>query len=441
AIGTDQRYDFNNPLADGVVRIEGRVPASVNLLGSAALPAARTSPVVGITDNYVPVGARSFRVTSTRGFHVGDSIMVNRPSPESWIQAVGMNEFLGPDGQPVLGPDGQPIAWQPGKMDLAFDRVITAINPVHHVITLDPPLTDALARQFGERQLPGGPIFAGSIYRYSFPGRVNHVGVEDLSGASSFDPTKTDANGHFNDEAHAWTFISVIGAENAFVRNIRAQSFAFSAVDVQKTSKWVTVENASSIDPVSQIAGGRRDSFHVGGQLGLVENCYAQHGRHDFILDSLVAGPNVFVNCTAALAYSESGPHDRWAVGTLFDNVTVTAATTPGGDSQEGGLNAYNRGLESGSPQGWSGANMVFWNSTANRMLVEEPPTAQNWVIGDTATIETTIPTKLPPEPLGFFESIGTPVEPASLYFAQLHDRLTPPVTVLDPEAFAISGL
>ncbi len=227
----------------------------------------------------------------------------------------------------------------------------------------------------------------------------------------------------------------MIGAENAFVRNVRSQSFAFSAVDVQKTSKWVTVENASDIDPVSQIVGGRRDSFHVGGQLVLVENCYAQHGRHAFILDSLVAGPNVFLNCTAVDAYSESGPHDRWAVGTLFDNVTVTAATTPGGDSQEGGLNAYNRGLESGSPQGWSGANMVFWNSTADRMLVEKPPTAQNWVIGDTATVETTIPSKLPPEPLGFFESIGKPVRPASLYLAQLHDRLTAPRPTTDVTA------
>src|SRR5262245_1218943 len=367
ATGTNQRYELNNPLADGVVRIEGQVPTSVKLRGSAALPADPTSPVVGITDSYVPVGARSFHVTSTQGFHVGDSIMVNRPSPESWIQAVGMNEFLGPDGNPVLGADGKPIAWQADKMNLDFDRVITAIDPVHNVVTIDAPLTDALERRFGEALTPGGPIFAGSIYRYSFPGRIDHVGVEDLSGVSTFDPTKTDANGNLDDEAHAWTFISVIGAENAFVRNIRAQSFAFSAVDVQKTSKWVTVENASNIDPVSQIAGGRRDSFHVGGQLVLVENCYAQHGRHDFILDSLVAGPNVFVNCTAVDAYSESGPHDRWAVGTLFDQVTVTAATDAGGDSQEGGLNAYNRGLESGSPQGWSGANMVFWNSTANR--------------------------------------------------------------------------
>jgi hypothetical protein len=432
AIGTSQRYDPNNPLNDGVVQIKGDVPAGVNLLGSAALAVDPTSPIVGITDNYVPVGARTFHVTSTQGFNVGDAIIVNRPSPENWIKAIGTDQFLGPDGQPVLGPDGKPIAWQADHFNLDSDRIITAIDPAHGLITIGAPLTDALEQQYGEALTPGGPDFAGSIYRYSFPGRIDHVGVENLSGVSDFDPTKTDANGHFNDEAHAWTFISLIGVENAWVRNIKAQSFAFAAVDVQKTSKWVTVENASNIDPVSQIAGGRRDSFHVAGQLVLVMDAYSQHGRHDFILDSLVPGPNAFVNCTAVDAYSESGPHDRWATGTLFDNVAVTAATDPGGDSQEGGLNAYNRGLESNSPQGWSGANMVFWNSTADRMLLEQPPTAQNWAIGVTARIETTIPSKLPPEPLGYFESVGHAVQPLSLYRAQLHDRVKPPRLTVD---------
>jgi hypothetical protein len=435
ATGTNPRYDPKNPRNDGVVRVEGDVSAGVDLLGSAALPIDPASPVVGITDAYVPVGARSFHVTSTAGLRVRDAIIVRRPSPESWIKAIGMDQFLGPDGKPVLGPDGKPVAWKADDYDLDSDRVITALDPAHGLVTIDAPLTGALERQYGEPLVPGGPVFAGSVYRYAFPGRIDRVGVEDLAGVSDYDPTKKDANGHPDDEAHAWTFISLVGVENAWVRDVRAQSFAFSAVDVQKSSKWVTVENAANIDPVSQIAGGRRYSFHVGGQLVLVKGAYAQHGRHDFVLDSRVPGPNVFVDCTAVGAYSESGPHDRWATGALFDNVTVTAAADAGGDSQEGGLNAYNRGLESGSPQGWSGANMVFWNSTADRMLVEKPPTAQNWAIGDTATVETTIPAKLPPEPLGYFESVGQAVQPSSLYFAQLRDRVAPPHLTVDVTA------
>src|SRR5205085_8342019 len=101
--------------------------------------------------------------------------------------------------------------------------------------------------------------------------------------------------------------------------------FAFSAVSVEKTSKWVTVEHAQNLDPISQIAGGRRDSFFVGGQLTLVGDCYARGGRHDFITDSIVPGPNVFLNDTASGSFDETGPPQRWSTGILFDNVTVHA--------------------------------------------------------------------------------------------------------------------
>jgi hypothetical protein len=285
------------------------------------------------------------------------------------------------------------------------DRVITAIDPVHNLITIDAPLTDALEKQFG----------GGTIFKYSFPGRIDHVGVENLSGFSDFDPTVKDKEGNQTDENHAWTFISLAGVENAFVRQITAQHFAFSAVDVQKMSKWVTVADSQSLDPVSLIAGGRRDSFELGGQLTLVENCYSFHGRHDFILHSALPGPNVFLNCVADQSYDEAGPHLHWDTGALYDNVVDHSAN----DKLHrfgGSLEARNRGLVDGSQQGWTGANVVFWNCTADQMDVEQPPTAQNWAIGCTA--------KFTPTSNGFLESINEPVNPHSLYHAQLEDRL-----------------
>jgi hypothetical protein len=59
---------------------------------------------------------------------------------------------------------------------------------------------------------------------------------------------------------------------------------------------------------------------------------------------------------------------------------------------------------------------MVFWNCTAKGMRVEQPPTAENYAIGCTAGRYLGD---------GYFESNGTAVEPASLYDAQLQDRLT----------------
>jgi hypothetical protein len=383
ATGTNRRYDPHHPFGDGVVQLEGVLPGGVHWDGGDHFTAV-AGTTHNVTDSYVPVGAHSFRVDSVAGLQVGDSIIVHRPSTAAWIHAIGM--------------DGTTDPWKPGQEDLNSDRVITAIDAVHNLITIDAPLTDALEKQFG----------GGTIFKYANPGRIDHVGVENLSGQSDTDGTPTDEN-------HAWTFISLAGVENAYVRQITATHFAFSAVDVQKMSKWVTVADSESLDPVSQIVGGRRDSFELGGQLTLVENCVSFHGRHDFILHSALPGPNVFLNCVAVQSFDESGPHLHWDTGVLYDNVTVTSAGDPA-HPFGGSLEARNRGLVDGSQQGWTGANLVFWNCTADRMDVEKPPTAENWAIGCTA--------KFTASSNGFLESINHPVDPGSLYRAQLNDRL-----------------
>jgi hypothetical protein len=392
ATGTGRRYSEHHPLEDGVVQIEGAVPGGVAWTGgddfkTLAVPGTEEN----ITDNYVPVGARSFHVSSTAGLKVGDSVIVHRPSTAAWIHDLGMDGPLNP--------------WLPGTKDLDSDRVITEIDPARNLITIDAPLTDALEQKYG----------GGTIFKYAFPGRIDHVGIENLSGVSDFSPTVLDTQGHQVDENHAWTFISLAGVENAWVRQITAQAFAFSAVDVQKMSKWVTALDCQNLDPVSRIDGGRRYSFEVGGQLTLVQDCYARHGRHDFVLQETVPGPNVFVDCKADQAFDESGPHHRWDTGVLFDNVVVSGTTEPG-HRTAGSLEAHNQGMVEG--HGWSGANIVFWNCTADRIDVGKPPTAQNWAIGDTTTAAPG------PTGTGFIESSNKPVGPTSLYHAQLKDRL-----------------
>jgi hypothetical protein len=392
ATGTGRRYQEHLPLNDGLVQLVGAVPGGAAWTGSddfASLAVAGTQH--NLTDNYVPVGARSFHVDGTAGLHVGDSVIVERPSTAAWLHAIGM--------------DGPQNPWLPGTKDLFSDRVITQIDAQHNLVTVDAPLTDALEQKYG----------GGTIFKYSFPGRIDHVGVENLSGVSDFDRKVIDAGKHFVDEKHAWTFISLAGVENAWVRQITAEAFAFSAVDVQKMSKWVTVEDCQNLDPVSLITGGHRYSFEVGGQLTLVEDCYARHGRHDFVLHETVPGPNVFVNCKADQAYDESGPHHRWDTGVLYDNVVVHGTTDPGFRTA-GSLEAHNQGMVDG--HGWSGANILFWNCTADKIDVGKPPTAQNWAIGDTTTVAPA------PTGTGFIESSNKPVEPHSLYAAQLADRL-----------------
>jgi hypothetical protein len=399
ATGTSQRYDAHHPYKDGLVQIEGAVPGLDAWTGGDAFTAV-AGTTHNITDKYVPVGAHSFHVDSIAGLQVGDSVIVHRPSPANWIHDLGMDGPLNP--------------WLPGTMDLESDRVITQIDAQHNLITLDAPLTDALEQKYGD----------GTICKYDFPGRIDHVGVENLSGVSGFDPrlanpNAVDSNGHKIpiEDQHGWTFISLAGVENAWVRHITATGFAFSAVDVQEMSKWVTVEDSQSIAPVSVITGGHRYSFEIGGQLTLVKDCKADHGRHDFVLHSLVPGPVAFVNCQAVDAYDESGPHHRLDTGVLFDNVTVSPAADGKGDPRTAGtLEAHDQGMTDG--HGWSGANIVFWNCKAAKIDVGKPPTAQNWAIGDTTTAAPA------PTGTGFIESSNKPVDPDSLYQAQLADRL-----------------
>jgi hypothetical protein len=44
-----------------------------------------------VLDDYVPVGARGFKVASARDFRPGDKVIVRRIGNQDWINAVGMN--------------------------------------------------------------------------------------------------------------------------------------------------------------------------------------------------------------------------------------------------------------------------------------------------------------------------------------------------------------
>jgi hypothetical protein len=330
-----------------------------------------------IADNYVPVGARTFAVVDASSFVVGDWVMVHRPSTKEWLHAIGMDRIPQAKG-------GKKISqWTPGSKDLHFDRRVTKVDG--NTITLDAPLTCALEKKYG----------GGWVFKYDYPGRIRKVGVEELSGDSEYKGA--------TDEKHAWDFIDLHAVENAWVRKVTAVHFGNSAVVTNEGAKWVTVEDCSCLDPVSKTTGGRRYSFHINkGQLTLWQRCRTRQGRHDFVTGSVVAGPNVFLDCTAEKARADSGPHQRWAVGILYDGVSTSGA-----------LNVQNRGNK-GSGQGWAGANHVLWNCKAGSIKCDRPPTANNWAIGCTAK-------KLTGN--GTWESKGDRVEPASLYKFQLAER------------------
>jgi hypothetical protein len=342
-----------------------------------------------ITDEYVPVGAHTFHVDDPSGFKVGDTVVVHRPSTQEWIDLLGMDACgatgTSYDTADVNGTTCLDNPWTPGSKDLRFDRVITAI--AGNAITVDAPIVNALEKEFG----------GGSIYKYTGGGRISEVGVENLRGDSEYaSPT---------DELHGWNFILFQQVVNGWVRDLTAIHYGYAAVNVNSASKWVTVQDSSCLDAVSMITGGRRYSFNVDdSQMVLFQRCLSVEGRHDFVEGSNVPGPNVFLDSQARMSHADTGPHHRWSAGGLYDNVVTSNQ-----------INVRNRG-NSGTGHGWAGGNMVIWNSTASSMLIQDPPTAQNWIIGSKGTTTGN----------GIIDSANTPVWPKSLYLQQLMDRLGP---------------
>jgi hypothetical protein len=331
---------------------------------------------VAITDNYVPVNANQITLSSINGFKVGDQILINRPSTKEWIDTLKTAEFGG--GESALG-------WKPGTRDIRWDRKIMAING--STITLDAPLTTALDAKFG----------GATVSKYDWNGRINNGGIENLKIESDYHKE------NIKDEYHRWTAICLENVQDAWIRQVVFEHFAGSAVTVLETSKRITVEDCKSFAPISEIGGERRNTFLTTGQQTLFQRLYAEYGYHDFSVGFCAPGPNVFVQCQSYLPFSFSGTIDSWASGVLFDIVNV--------DGQV--LSYLNRGQD-GQGAGWSAANSVFWQCSAAMVDNPQPPTAQNWAFGTWAQFSGN----------GYWDMSNEQIQPRSLYYAQLKDRI-----------------
>ncbi|PWS33732.1 hypothetical protein DF947_03740 [Pedobacter paludis] len=335
---------------------------------------------VKITDHYVPVGTKSLNLTSAKGLAIGDKIVVYRPATTNWIHDLKMDQ---------IDPGTGTIQWTPEDYNFEFERIITAING--NQITIDNPIVMAMEDQYG----------GGEIYKCAFDGRISEVGIENLLLESEY-------NGD-TDEEHGWDAISFNKIENSWVSNVTSRYFGYSCVNLSHDSKQITVKDSKCLAPKSQIIGGRRYSFNNDGQLNLFENCYASEGRHDYVTGAKVCGPNVFYNCKSENAKADIGPHHRWAMGTLYDNITT-----------DGEINIQDRG-NWGTGHGWSGVNQVLWNCTASKVTVQNPyVSGLNYAIGVHAE---KAEGRLKGRPIGVWENQNKEgLKPSSLYLKQVEE-------------------
>lgn len=329
-----------------------------------------------VSDDYVPVNAETFHLDSISGLQVGDRILVTRPSTAEWIKTLKADDF---------GGEMSFLGWKPGYWNTSWDREIVRIDG--QMVTVDAPLTTALDQQYG----------GATVEKYTWNGRVEQVGVENIQLKSAFNSDNP------KDEDHRWMAITIENAQNVWVRRMQFKHFAGSAVYAQETASKLTVEDCISLDPVSEIGGQRRYTFYTRGQQNLFQRLYSEKGYHDFAVGFATAGPNAFVQCQAVEPHSFSGAIDSWASGVLFDIVDIDAQM----------LSYKNRGQD-GKGAGWTAANSVLWQCTAALIASDQPPTAQNWGFGLWAQFQGD----------AYWTESNSHINPRSLYYAQLEERI-----------------
>jgi hypothetical protein len=372
--------------ADGsIIKMTG-APHLCLAIGRGAEPKT-IGPPVAITDAYVPSGTCSFHVSSAENFHAGDAVLITRPATPAWVKFMGMD---------TLVRNGRREHWVSGEMHT--ERTIK--NIAGNRITLDVPLADSFDAKY--LNPPGG-----SMVKCDLSNRLTQIGVEDLRIVAP--PQHVTINQPLNRVLH------MDGVSDAWVRNLEVENSANSFWFGAHTSR-LTIERVNIQHAVPTIGAAKPEDFWAGGTQTFVNRCSATGDNvFYFSTGARMMGPVVVLNCV----FHGNGhiqPHMRWATGLLVDNCQVP----------DSGIDLMNRGIM-GSGHGWTTGWSVVWNCTAKTFVVQQPPGAVNWAIGCIGRAETSAQpgdksgAKLPS---GIFDSPGTRVAPASLYLAQLRERL-----------------
>lgn len=352
---------------------------TVVVLGSDSGKPWTTGAAVEVTTPFVQVGSLSLEVANATGFKVGQEVVVRHPSSQKWIDAVG--------GGGVV----QDAKWTPGSMDLHWVRRIKAVDGRR--LTFDAPIYNHLDRSLTISTV--APVTARNL--------VTESGVESLR-------VDVETKGG-EDENHAWNAIGVFGADNSWVRSVKTRYFGYAGV-VTERSVRITVKDAQATDPVAIRTGGRMYNFaaNTNSHLVLFTGLHATKARHAFVSNGANSVAGVVWH-RATVDGGDAEAHRRWSQGLLFDNIRELS----GGNQAK----LINRG-DYGTSHGWGAAHSVIWDYN-KEIVVQKPPTAQNYAVSDDGTRRSQ---PYFPGSWGSIEIKTGPLVPESLYEAQVVDRL-----------------
>lgn len=361
-----------------------------------------------IISDVIFVGEKSFRVENVSKFKEGDNIIIVHPNTNEWLKAVDYG-----------GTAADPNWTTNDALSILYNRFIKKI--AGDTITIDAPVFYTLKKNLSQSY----------IYKYDRSGIQTNIGIENLRVDIEIPVNDTPTNSNGN-EQHAWEAIELCQIEDAWVKNCTMIHFGHSGI-MTSTATRVTIDSCKAIDPISIITGERRYNFNMyrGSQLILVKNSYTRYGRHDFVSNgtSTTSGC-VFYNNVSEKTYNASEGHRWFSQGLLFDNLIFNSPNA------SYVIGFYNRG-DYGTSHGWAAVNSLAWNCTVNgnkNIIIQKPPTGQNYAIGSKAGL---ITGKTPFAPFeaqeGYIEGTNLPgIIPKSLFEAQLKERLEKTTTSTD---------
>jgi hypothetical protein len=374
---------------DTVIEMTGEPHLGFSIEGEEKLT--RAGAPVAVADAYVPAGAMSIRVVDASGFKPGDRVQIIRPTTPAWVHLMGMD---------MLVRDGKKEIWVGG--DLKTERTIVAIRG--ESVDFDVPLADSYDAKY---LAPPG----ATVMKVEQSGEISQVGLENLrlvAPARSVTLSEKPFNA-----------LQASGTKDSWIRNLRILDTT-EAITITKTSRRVTIEQVDVTQSLPIVGAAKPADFSLNGTQILLDRCTATGNDVFYVaVGAGEQGPNVVLHGV----FHGNGhvqPHQRWSTGILIDS-----SETP-----DGGIDLMNRG-EMGSGHGWTMGWGVAWNNFAKAFLIQMPPGSANWSIGNrgeeqTDRMKTYSGPELPMLPAGIIESQESPVSPASLYLAQLGERLGP---------------
>jgi hypothetical protein len=343
--------------------------------------------VTNMAESYVASGAMQFTVADAGGFAVGDTIEIRRPVTGAWVKFMQMDDLV---------RDGRPQTWIQTGSATNMERRITAVSG--RTITVDVPLTDS----FDAKYLNPPGI---AVAKVRPPARLSQIGIEYLhieSPPQAISHTKP----HFT--------AMRINGEDCWIRDVVCDE-TMNSIGI--SGRRITLQRVAVNRQARHQGSSKPAEFAPNASQLLLDRCSASGDNVWYAaVGGGVAGPIVMLNCTFH-GDGRAESHQRWSTGMLYDNCRVP----------DGGIDFRNRG-SMGSGHGWTMGWGVAWNCEAKDYVIQAPPGAANWMIGCIGESKP-MPRPFgsgPMLPEGIKDSPGQPVTPASLYLAQLAERLGP---------------